>query len=144
MNVLRPLLHHVALTVTDLDASAEWYSEVFDIKPQFDVPHRGGTGRVLTDDEQKLAIVLHRHDGNAGEKFVETRTGLDHLGLMVSDRSELERWQDHLVERGVERSDAADRPLTQAPIVDEFYGSVLTFRDPDNIALELFCPPSTA
>ncbi len=144
MNVLRPLLHHVALTVTDLDASAKWYSQVFDIKPQFDVPHPGGTGRVLTDDEQKLAIVLHRHDANASEKFVETRTGLDHLGLMVSDRLELERWQDHLVDHGVERSDAADRPLTQAPIVDEFYGSVLTFRDPDNIALELFCPPPTA
>ena len=27
-------------------------------------------------------------------------------------------------------------------IVDAHYGSGLSFRDPDNIALELFCPPS--
>ena len=41
----------------------------------------------------------------------------------------------------MQRSAEADRPLTQAPIADEPYGSVLTFRDPDNIALELFSPP---
>ncbi len=32
---------------------------------------------------------------------------------------------------------AADRPCTQSPIADEPYGSVLVFRDPDNIQLEL-------
>lgn len=141
MSVPRPLLHHVALTVTDVDASVEWYSRVFDIKVLFDVPHPGGVGRLLADDEAKLAIVLHHHDSNEREAFAETRTGLDHLGLMVPDRSDLERWQDHLVEHGVERSDEADRPLTQAPIAEDFYGYVLTFRDPDNIALELFAPP---
>jgi hypothetical protein len=31
--------------------------------------------------------------------------------------------------------------LTQSPIADEPYGSVLVFRDPDNIQLELFSPP---
>jgi hypothetical protein len=41
----------------------------------------------------------------------------------------------------VVRSDAADKPLTQSPIADEPYGSVLVFRDPDNIQLELFAPP---
>jgi hypothetical protein len=32
--------------------------------------------------------------------------------------------------------------LTQSPIADEVYGSVLVFRDPDNIQLEFFAPPS--
>jgi hypothetical protein len=41
------------------------------------------------------------------------------------------------------RVDAADKPLTQSPIADEVYGSVVVFRDPDNIQLELFCPPGT-
>jgi len=141
MTVARHLLHHAALTVTDLEASVDWYSQVFSIRPQMDVPHQGGVGRVLADDARTLAIVLHRHEGNGQERFAETRTGLDHLGLMVADRQELERWQDHLVEHGVQRSAEADRPLTQAPIADEPYGSVLTFRDPDNIALELFSPP---
>lgn len=141
MTVLRPSMHHLALTVTDLDASVEWYSRVFDIKPALDVPHPGGVGRVLVSDDETLAIVLHHHDTNEGERFAETRTGLDHFGLMVASREDLERWQDHLAEHGVERSGEADRPLTQSPITDEFYGSVMTVRDPDNIAFELFSPP---
>ena len=36
----------------------------------------------------------------------------------------------------------ADRPLTPSPIADQPYGSVLLFRDPDNIQLELFAPPA--
>jgi hypothetical protein len=59
----------------------------------------------------------------------------------VPDRSDLEAWQSHLEANGVVRSDAADKPLTQSPIADEPYGSVLVFRDPDNIQLELFAPP---
>ncbi len=140
MSVPRPRIHHLALTVTDLDESVEWYCRVFDVKPAFDVPHPGGVGRLLLDDDQSLAIVLHQHDTNQGERFKETRTGLDHFGLMVATRDDLERWQDHLAEHGVQRSDEADRPLTQSPIFDEFYGSVFTVRDPDNIAFELFSP----
>jgi len=40
----------------------------------------------------------------------------------------------------VVRSDTADKPLTQSPIADEAYGSVLVFHDPDNLQLEFFAP----
>jgi hypothetical protein len=60
---------------------------------------------------------------------------------LVPTRADLEAWQGHLEANGVIRSDAADKPLTQSPIADEPYGSVLVFRDPDNIQLELFAPP---
>jgi glyoxylase I family protein len=142
VNVSRPMLHHIALTVTDVDASVRWYERVFGIAFQMEAPHPGGTGKVLADEERQLAIVLHRHDANEGEGFAETRTGLDHVGLMVAKRKELEAWQVHLEKHGVKRSTGADRPLTQSPIADEPYGSVLVFRDPDNIQLELFAPPS--
>jgi glyoxylase I family protein len=141
VTVSRPQLHHLALTVSDLDASAEWYSRVFDVRPQMDVPHPGGVGRVLADDAWSLMIALHRHDGNGGERFAETRTGLDHAGFVVPTRADLEQWQEHLERNGVRRSPRADQPLTQSPVVDEPYGAVLTFRDPDNLALELFAPP---
>jgi glyoxylase I family protein len=141
MSVSRPILHHIALTVTDVDASVRWYEEVFGISFRMDAPHPGGVGKLLADDERQLNIVLHRHDANAREEFVETRTGLDHVGFMVSDRAELEAWEAHLEKNGVTRSAAADGPLTESPIVDEPYGSVLVFRDPDNIQLELFAPP---
>ena len=32
-------LHHIALTVTDLDASIAWYERVFGIACQMDGPH---------------------------------------------------------------------------------------------------------
>jgi glyoxylase I family protein len=98
---------------------------------------------VLTDEGMQLMIVLHRHDANGGETFAETRTGLDHVGLTVPSRADLEAWQVHLEKMGIARAASADRPCTQSPINDRPYGSVLVFRDPDNIQLEMFAPPST-
>jgi glyoxylase I family protein len=141
LNSPLPRLHHIALTVTDLDASVEWYQKVFGISFVADLPHEGGVGKLLRDEAQELGIVLHRHDTNNGERFQETRTGLDHVGFVLSRREDLEEWQTHLEEHGVARAEAADRPLTQSPIADEWYGSVLVFRDPDNIQLELYAPP---
>ena len=60
----------------------------------------------------------------------------------VPTREDLVAWQSHLESNGVVRADSADHPLTQSPIADEPYGSVLVFRDPDNIQLELFAPPA--
>jgi catechol 2,3-dioxygenase-like lactoylglutathione lyase family enzyme len=106
------------------------------------VPHPGGVGKLLADETRALMIVLHRHETNDGGLFGETATGLDHAGFIVPSRADLEAWQDHLETNGVVRADVADKPLTQSPIADEPYGSVLVFRDPDNIQLELFSPPS--
>ena len=138
--VARPRLHHLALTVTDVDASTRWYEDVFNVSLLMDAPHPGGFGKVLADDTQELMIVLHRHDTNDASYFAETTTGLDHAGFVVPSRADLEAWQAHLETKGVVRSDTADKPLTQSPIADEAYGSVLVFH-PDNIQLELFAPP---
>lgn len=140
MNLRPPTLHHIALTVRDLDASVAWYGEVFGVTPLMDVPHEGGTGRVLADPTSSLAFVLHVHDGASGDDFSERRTGLDHVGLAVAGREALVEWQGHLEQHGVRRADRADQPLTQSAIADEPYGAVLVFRDPDNIQLELFAP----
>jgi glyoxylase I family protein len=140
--VARPRLHHLALTVTDLEASMRWYQDVFDVTFQMDTPHPGGVGKVLADGDRELMIVLHRHDANDTGRFSETRTGLDHAGLVVASRADLEAWQTHLEANGVARVATADKPLTQSAIADEAYGSVLVFRDPDNIQLELFAPPA--
>ena len=134
----RLALHHVALTVTDVPRSTAWYERVFDIRFRLEAPHQGGTGLLLADDAWQLIIVLHRHDDNERERFRETRTGLDHVGFAVGSRPDLLRWQARLKELGIAVSDAADRPLTQSPIADTPQGSVLVFRDPDNIQLELY------
>lgn len=136
-------LHHLALTVRDLEAGVAWYESVFDLKHQMDVPHPGGFAQLLASASWDLVIVLHRHDAHDGTTFKESRTGLDHVGLAVPTRDDLVAWQGHLEAHGVVRAEAADRPLTQSPIADEPYGSVLVFRDPDNIQLELFAPPAS-
>ena len=135
-------LHHLALTVTDVDTSVAWYEAVFGVRFQVDVPHAGGVGKLLADEDGQLMIVLHRHDTNDGSLFAETVAGLDHAGFMVPSRSDLVAWQEHLEGHGVVPAAVADKPLTQSPIADEAYGSVLVFRDPDNIQLELFSPPA--
>ena len=124
-------LHHLALTVTDVDSSIRWYEGVFGIRHQVDVPHEGGVGKLLADADRSLMIVLHRHDANAGEVFDERVAGLDHAGFVVPSRADLEGWQTHLEAHGVGRVGS-----------DEPYGSVLVVRDPDNIQLELFSPPA--
>jgi catechol 2,3-dioxygenase-like lactoylglutathione lyase family enzyme len=126
-------LHHIALTVTNLDASIAWYERVFGISYQMDGPHEGGVGKLLADPAWRLIVVLHHHDANQGERFVESRTGLDHVGFMVPTRADLEAWQAHLQALGVDQSPIADTP----------YGYILVFRDPDNIQLELFAPPGS-
>jgi glyoxylase I family protein len=67
----------------------------------------------------------------AGEDaFSEDRTGLDHLSFRVDSRSDLVTAVDLLDERGVAHDG----------IKDIGAGYILEFRDPDNIALELYAP----
>jgi glyoxylase I family protein len=114
---------------------------VFGLRFQKDIPHEGGVGSLLADEARALIIVLHRHDGNDSDQFRETTTGLDHVGLRVPRREDLVAWRLHLESHGVEPRPVADGAMTQSPITDEPYASVLVFRDPDNIQLELSCPP---
>lgn len=135
-------LHHVALTVANLEAAVEWYGKLFDITVVLRQPHDGGRAALLADPEWRLVVALHEHDANDVAAFSERRTGLDHVGLGVATRRELIGWQQRLEQvGGVRPAAAADRPLTQSPIADTEYGSILVFRDPDNIQLELFAPP---
>ena len=60
------------------------------------------------------------------------RPGLDHVSFGCANRAELVTWEQRLAELGI----------AHGGIVDAGYGSGLSFRDPDNIALEFFAPPA--
>jgi len=113
---------HVALTVTDLDVSQRFYTEVLDFVAVMDV----GYGRICVHPATRFTLALLTHDGAVGGPFTELATGLDHLGLTAGSREELEEWQRRFDEHGVEYT----------PIRDMEMGSHLNFRDPDGIALE--------
>jgi glyoxylase I family protein len=124
--------HHLSLTVRDLQASVSWYADLFGLQKMMDEPHEGGRAVVLVHPGAGWAIGLHGHDTNDGRTFHETRTGLDHLSFAVADRDALRAWQETFAAKGIVHSPIADRP----------WGSVLVFRDPDNIQLELCAPPA--
>ena len=122
---------HTALTVTDLGASVAWYSRLFDGTVLWE-EHDDPTHEFVLIFAPPLAIGLHRHTATArGDVFSETRVGLDHISFQVPDRVGLETWEKRLDEL-----DIAHSPITEAA-----YGTVLVFRDPDNIQLEFFALP---
>jgi glyoxylase I family protein len=117
-------IDHVAFTVTDLDTSQRFYTEVLDFVVVMDV----GYGRIFMHPRTGFVLTLVAHEGGRGGSFSELNTGIDHIGLTAASREELEEWQRHFDEHGV----------SYTPIRDEQFGSHLNFRDPDDIALELF------
>jgi glyoxylase I family protein len=119
-------IDHVALTVSDLDVSQDFYHRVLGLTPVFDF----GTTRILIDRRTALVVALVHHDDGDQGLFHHSRVGLDHLGFAVDTRDTLVEWEARLHELGV--------PYT--PIRDMEFGHHLNFRDPDNIALELNAP----
>jgi glyoxylase I family protein len=128
-----PPLTHVALTVRDLSVSVPWYQTLFDAKPVIDEDTKGDFHHTVYLVGSDTLIGLHQHSTRApDERFSEFRVGLDHVAFGVADRAELERWIRRLDELGIEHGE----------IEDAHYGSDVSFRDPDGIALEFFAPPA--
>ncbi|HEX3566573.1 MAG TPA: VOC family protein [Acidimicrobiales bacterium] len=128
-----PTITHVALTVSDLGRSVPWYQNLFGAEPVLD-EETGLFRHVVWLVGGQTLVGLHQFPDPADNlAFNERRVGLDHLAFQCSDRSELEQWAERLEALGI----------AHGGIVDAGYGSGLSFRDPDQIALEFFAPPRT-
>ena len=126
-------IHHVGLTVTDVEASAAWYQRVLGLHREFDEPHhrsdQGGRAIVLCTPDMSVSVGLDHHPANRGETFDPTRTGLDHACFQVASLDALHAWPTHLDAEGVHNSGVY--AMDAMPI------SLVTFHDPDGIQLEL-------
>jgi catechol-2,3-dioxygenase len=122
-------IHHVAVTVSDLAASAAFYERVLGFPPAAGIDDEHLHRRLFTLPDG-VNLGLTQHDRPTGERFSPFRPGLDHLGLAVADRTELEAWAAHLDALGIPHSG----------LVDADYGTALSFTDPDGTALEFFAP----
>jgi catechol 2,3-dioxygenase-like lactoylglutathione lyase family enzyme len=126
-----PGLAHVAVTVNDLSISRPWYEKLFDAKAVLD-EDTGIFHHVVWMLDGGTLFGIHTHPKmDSGDAFSELRPGLDHVGFGVANRAALEEWEKKLDGLGIKHGGIVDAP----------YGSGLSFRDPDNIALELFAPP---
>ncbi|MEU7633317.1 VOC family protein [Nocardia sp. NPDC049220] len=127
-----PGLNHVAVTVRDIDVSGPWYRTVLGSEPAVDEHTDAGFRHLVWMLDSGTIFGIHQHDHPApDEKFSEFRVGLDHVGFGCANRADLDKWATRLDELGIEHEG----------IVDARYGSALSFRDPDGIALEFFAPP---
>jgi glyoxylase I family protein len=133
-------VHHLRLTVTDLERSREFYTsllgfEVVVESPPADDPSAAETFKILFG-----GVVLAR--GNllmglrpmapAGDRFDPDRVGLDHLSFGVARRDDLEEAARLFDSRGVARGEITTLP--------SFGIDVLPFEDPDGVQLELTAP----
>lgn len=129
-------VHHIGLTVSNLDRSVHWYTQVFGLTTLIRFEEAGGERRkvLLRHPATGLVIGLVAHRSTPDHAFDETYIGLDHLSFAVENRDELVAWQHTLQQLGIDHS----------PIAEARGGSeVLVFRDPDNIQLELIASRPT-
>lgn len=120
-----PALAHVAVTVSDLDRSIEWYTALLDEPPVIVTRSDGFRWAAW------VTFGLHEHETKVHGEFDARRVGLDHVAFACAGRADLV----------VQRQRCEDLGVRHAEIVDEFYGSGLAVWDPDGIALEFFAPP---
>ena len=120
--------HHVGITVTNLEASAAWYTTVLRFEELFREENDDRRGCVMRFPGGATGVGLVEHRGNDGTAFDPTRLGLDHLAFTVATQADLDTWAARLTAAGIPHSGAIDVPP----------GAILNFKDPDGIALSLF------
>lgn len=127
---------HVRITVTDIARSKKFYDDVLGLPVAFELP---ADADQATRDEHWWLFggVVYQMPGGffglrpvapGGDVFDENRAGLDHLSFKVPARSDLDAAAAKLDGLGVAHAGVKDIGL----------GCLLEFRDPDNIALELW------
>jgi glyoxylase I family protein len=130
-------IHHLGLTVRNIEASAAWYVEVLGFRQvgEFESPDGARRKVFLRHSGLRARLGLTEHEDGVQDAFDERRVGLDHLAFAVAGRAELDAWQARLEAAAVVHS-----PIATANSIPG--AAVLVFRDPDNIQLELFADPS--
>lgn len=125
---------HVRLTVTDIERSRAFYESLFgwpiaaELSADADEATKERMAFLFGGVIYQLGSSLLGLRPAAGDRFDEDRVGLDHLSFSVESRDDLEAAVVALDRRGIAHGDVKESAT----------GYLLEFRDPDNIALELF------
>ena len=122
---------HLALTVTDMNASAAWYQRVFGwvVLRRLTAEEAGSPRVLLLDPSSFFVLGLCQPDDRTGAAFNHRVTGLDHFALSVPSDEELGAWAAQLETVGV-----ATSPVREVPGLGRF----ISLEDPDGIQIELW------
>jgi glyoxylase I family protein len=133
-------IHHLRLTVTDVQRSREFYTSLLGFQVAVESPPSDDPAAEEVFKTLFGGVVMIR--GNllmglrpmapAGDRFDPDRVGLDHLSFGVASREDLEEAARLFDERGVNHG-----------VITRLAGfgiDVLPFEDPDGIQLELTAP----
>jgi catechol 2,3-dioxygenase-like lactoylglutathione lyase family enzyme len=124
-------VHHLRLTVSDLERSLRFYTEVLG----FELTVRFGPSSVfLHDGTVGLGLNTPWHEVSSDElRFDEARVGLDHVAFRVATPDDVQRAAALLDAHAVPHSGVKDGRLPGSKLV--------VFRDPDNVQLEYYFSP---
>jgi catechol 2,3-dioxygenase-like lactoylglutathione lyase family enzyme len=123
-------VHHITLSVTDIERSTQWYCSVL-----------GGTLIAKREGESfrrnllrlpsGLILGLTQHSGTSlADHFDPRRVGLDHVSLAVPTVADVRAWMADLDVRGIPHD-----PLVEAPS-----GTLVVCYDPDGMPVEVYSP----
>jgi glyoxylase I family protein len=133
-------IHHLRLTVTDLDRSRQFYTSLLGFQvavesPPPDDPSAAEVFKVLFGGVVMIRgnlLMGLRPMAPSGDRFDPDRVGLDHLSFGVASRADLEEairlFDEHAVPHG------------EITSLTGFGIDVLPFEDPDGVQLELTAP----
>ena len=123
-------VHHLALTVSDVARSEQFYTTMLGFQKLMDF----GPRVLLSNGSMVLALTPPPNPEQAirNDRFDENRIGLDHLSFAVASHADLEAAVRLFDEQGVPHGEIKD--LGGIGIY------VLALRDPDNIQIELTAP----
>lgn len=119
-------VHHIVLTVSDPNRSAEFYEKILGEKASRENPQV----RWISCGNFLLAFQRPPHHALPEDRFDENRLGLDHVGFAVESHEQLHQLMAVLKELGIETAGIEFDPDGQSDYV--------CFRDPDNIQVEFY------
>ena len=133
-------IHHLRLTVTDIERSRAFYTGVLGFNAAVEAPASDDpthdpsypvlwAGVIMAKGNYLLGL---RPVAAKSDRFDEDRVGLDHLSFSVESRAALNE--------AVQLLDQHNVPHGEPRELASFGICVLPFRDPDNIQLELTSP----
>jgi glyoxylase I family protein len=124
-------LDHIDLTVSNLEQSRQFYGELLGFEIQTfpdDYPNNlfAGTFFIVVGGVE-IGFMVHAGTPQ-GDRFAETRIGLDHLSFKAPDEAALHALAEKLIAAGVPTQGVETYAASNKKYV--------AFRDPDNIQLE--------